>query len=113
MSDQDKKVTLADVSAIKIDNPADSGFTMEGKSNDTLMGTKLINIFIGENSAGKSRFLRKLLTSNFSEFDINSNFKELLLTEIQKLAYHPKTTFSPTLRIKNNYSALIYNVYGP
>ncbi|WP_413482076.1 ATP-dependent nuclease [Morganella psychrotolerans] len=75
MLDQDRKVTLADVSAIKIDNPAGTGFTMEGKSNDTLMGTKLINIFIGENSAGKSRFLRTLLIKEFKQFEINSSYK--------------------------------------
>lgn len=78
MSELDKQTTLADISAIKIENSEDSGFTMEGKSNDTLMGTKLINVFIGENSAGKSRFLRKLLISNFIDYSINYNYYDRL-----------------------------------
>ncbi|OBU04238.1 hypothetical protein [Morganella psychrotolerans] len=74
MSDQNKKITLADVSAIKINNPTDSGFTMEGKSNNVLMSTKLINILIGENNAGKSRFLRKLFICELTAFNINSDY---------------------------------------
>lgn len=108
MSEQDKQTTLADISAIKIENPKGSGFTMEGKSNDVLMGTKLINIFIGENSAGKSRFLRKLLVDNFFDFDINSDFKEQILPIIKKLAYHPTNPNTPNLKIKNRYSEIIY-----
>lgn len=107
MSYQDKKVTLADVSAIKIDNPVGNGFTMEGKSNDVFMGIKLINIFIGENSAGKSRFLRTLLVDKFIQFEIKLesevNFKEVLFN----LAYHDTST--SRIATKNHESAFLHD----
>lgn len=105
MSYQDKKVTLADVSAIKIDNPVGNGFTMEGKSNDTLMGTKLINIFIGENSAGKSRFLRTLLTSEFKKFDITPSYK----SSFKDIVYNRINTNEKLDTDEHHYGKMIYD----
>lgn len=78
------KPNLSDISAMCIDHLEQQGFILKGEKTDTLNGTSLINVLIGENSAGKSRLLRTILTSSVSHIDIRSDLKKRIELTVVK-----------------------------
>lgn len=69
------------INEIKIDNSSYSFISDEGEKGDILKNLSKINIFVGENNSGKSRFLRSILfekdNPNLPGFIPNDNLKLL------------------------------------
>lgn len=76
--------TLSDISAICVVGLEQQGFTLKAGKEDTLYGTSLINILIGENNAGKSRLLRAILTKEISDISLDSNLNKTLKQALQE-----------------------------
>ncbi|SHN43689.1 ATP-binding protein [Chitinophaga sp. CF418] len=51
--------------------------------NEILSGLNKVNIFIGQNNSGKSRFLRKLYTQDVYKYFSDSNLEEVILLVIE------------------------------
>ena len=82
------------IKEIKIPDESYS-FKSEGGRNDVLQNLSKINIFVGENNSGKSRFLRLIFSNNNLEFKpFNKDF-EKINENIEKLKKNIQEFFEP------------------
>ena len=83
--------TLSDIKAMSIGGLEQAGFILDEGGADTLDDINFINILIGENSAGKSRFLRAILTRNVNHINIGpDNLRQILEDALSSRENHYK-----------------------
>lgn len=102
-------IELIKVSALHVSDLTSHQFELIGTKPNTLESTRPINVIIGANSAGKSRFMRTLITESISAFDYGKEVVKSALDELEKYdRSYKRSAYDALLTLfKGNESALL------
>ncbi|EOV0867799.1 AAA family ATPase [Vibrio parahaemolyticus] len=102
-------IELKKITALHVSDLASQQFELIGTKPNTLENTRPINVIIGANSSGKSRFMRTLITETISAFDYGKEVVNSALDELEKYNRSYKRSAYEALLVlfKGNESALL------
>ncbi|MEZ8169317.1 MULTISPECIES: AAA family ATPase [Vibrio] len=92
-------VTLKEVTSINVPELTNNDFELKGARPSTIESVSHINVIIGANSSGKSRFMRTIFSKGITAFDYGGKLVEAVAEELSQNTSHHNRDFRDSLGV--------------